>query len=340
MIEIIREEKAWNNALEDVDTYDFYHTYQYHQLSNIEDDIPILIKYTEQDILIAIPFLLRKIKGSDFRDLTSVYGYSGPLSSNIPRKFNNAKFRDAFFKCMMDSGIVSVFSRLNPYIPNQDIILKNLGDTIYHGVVVNVDLWLSQDQQKKQYSSRLRTHINKSRRNCDLKYAETEEEIDEFIDIYYENMKRVNADKGYFFSRAYFKNLLLSNKFKPYLLLALNKENREIIGGCLFVITNNIVQYHLGATRSDSLQLMPTKLLLDEIRLVGNKEGGRYFNLGGGVGAVKDSLYDFKFSYSKDVKDFKLWKYIVDFENYFSLVSPAQAQENISFFPRYRYFKS
>ena len=40
MIEIIKDEKSWRDQLSLVEHIDFYHTYDYHQLSKEEDETP------------------------------------------------------------------------------------------------------------------------------------------------------------------------------------------------------------------------------------------------------------------------------------------------------------
>jgi len=50
--EIIKEKKKWQKVLGSVEMYDFYHTYDYHQLAKSEGEEPILIKYQEGDYIL------------------------------------------------------------------------------------------------------------------------------------------------------------------------------------------------------------------------------------------------------------------------------------------------
>ncbi|MEP2058219.1 MAG: hypothetical protein ABJJ05_10465, partial [Maribacter litoralis] len=68
-----------------------------------------------------------------------------------------------------------------------------------------------------------------------------------------------------------------------------------------------------------------------------------YLNLGGGRGGSnEDSLFRFKSGFSKEFKNFKLWKYIVNHEVYDKLTTdhlnkfPGVDKNDISFFPKYR----
>jgi hypothetical protein len=199
------------------------------------------------------------------------------------------------------------------------------------------------DTQERAYQSRLRTYVNKARRLCRIKKATTKEEISLFIEMYYENMRRVNAKAHYFFERQYFFDLLKSNSFKAEILLAVYNETDEVIGGALFIKEGNIVQYHLSGSREEYLYLNPIKLLIDEMRIIATSEHYTYFNLGGGVGSREDSLFQFKSCFSKNYKDFKVWKYIVNKEVYNELVEKKQKRDQtklneacLNFFPSYR----
>ena len=68
--------------------YDFYHTWYYHSLDQTGD--PFLFIYEESNNFIAFPLLDRKIEDSDLSDLTSVYGYTGPISNLKFEELNDA----------------------------------------------------------------------------------------------------------------------------------------------------------------------------------------------------------------------------------------------------------
>ncbi len=334
-IEVIKEKKQWDALLNEFEFYDFYHTYDYHYISKPANETPVILKYSENDILIALPLLIRNIENTNYKDATSVYGYAGPLAKGNLDAFDNVNFREALNNYLKENNIISVFSRLNPYIPYQYHVLNHLGGVMPKGKVVNIDLALDKITQRQRYQSRLKTHINKSRRHCYIKKASNSKDFQDFIEIYKENMDRVKAKKSYYFNEDYFEKLSSSKDFETETLLAIHKESEKVIAGCMFIKTNNIVQYHLSGTRQDYLHLTPSKLLIDEMRLAANNQDYTIFNLGGGLGGShEDSLFKFKSSFSKDFKDFNLWKYIVNKEAYEHL-SKNKAQDCL-FFPLYR----
>lgn len=336
-IEVIKNRKDWNAFLSLVGAYDTYHTYDYHIISKSDDETPILLKCEHSGILIGIPFLVRNIKGTQYKDLTSVYGYTGPISKGIAANFDNSSFKSEIAKFLKSNNFVSAFSRLNPYIPNQSRILNDLGQIVTRGKVVNIDITKNIETQRSHYQRRLKTYINKSRRNCEVKKGTTKKDLKEFISIYYENMKKVDADGFYFFDELYFEKLFSSKDFTTEILLAIDKDTNETIAGCLFMISNGIVQYHLSGARNAFLDKAPTKLLIDEMRIIATNKGCSFFNLGGGIGGnFDDSLFRFKSTFSKDFKDFHLWKLIINLDVYSELVYKAKTIENFEYFPMYR----
>ncbi|HUH47071.1 MAG TPA: hypothetical protein VLZ54_07975, partial [Arenibacter sp.] len=58
-ITIIDKKHDWDALVGSFEYSDFYHTYEYHQIAKGESDYPILMKYVEDDRIIALPLLLR-----------------------------------------------------------------------------------------------------------------------------------------------------------------------------------------------------------------------------------------------------------------------------------------
>lgn len=335
--EIITKKRDWDLLLKDIGNYDFYHTYDYHNLAAANGENPILIKYIENDVIIGLPLLIRDIYSTIYKDATSVYGYVGPISKGIDNDFNNTNFINQLYSYFNDNNIISVFSRLNPYISKQGHILSGVGDLTPQGKVVNIKINTPLDEQKSEYRNRLKTYINKARRDCSVKIAESESDLKTFIELYYENMDRVKAKKYYYFSKNYFEKFVKSNDFNTTILLVTHNETNEIIGGSMFITTNSIVQYHLSGTKNEYSKMNPTKLLIDEMRIIATQQGHSCFNLGGGLGGRDDdSLFHFKSSFSKDFSQFYLWKWITNEEVYDELVMAKAENVKENYFPLYR----
>ncbi len=349
-IEIITQKKDWDDFLKSVNNYDFYHTYDYHHISKSESEDAILIKYTNNDIYIGLPLIIRKIPDTDYYDATTVYGYSGHIGSKMPLDFDTTNYEHYLLEFLHKHNIISVFSRLNPYIKFQNILFSKLGESSkfndtnyfgelsYLGKIVNINLTESLDEQRTRYSRRLKTHLNKANKNLSLKIAETKEDLQVFKTLYHNNMKRINAKKYYFFSDTYFDKFITTKDFKTEILFAIDNETKKIIAGSMFVKTNKIVQYHLSGADENYLHLNPTKFIIDQMRIRATNEGFEVFNLGGGLGAnEKDSLFQFKSLFSDEYHPFFVWKLIANQKVYKELCKKNNIDyKSSSFFPLYR----
>lgn len=343
MLQTIEDADLWRKTISEFPTYDFYHTWDYHQLSKKEGETPILFYFKQENIYIALPLLKRPIPDTDYFDLTSVYGYAGPLSKGIDQNFDNSTFAKGFAAFMNENSIITIFSRLNPFIPMQEFVLKGIGRIETLGPMVNVDLTLDLDTQRTKYSKTTKRYVNRLRRTCDIVKASTKEDVNKFIDLYTQTMERVDAKDYYFFDEAYYHRFMESRDFNVDLLMVKLKETGALICGAMMVKTNNIVQYHLSGTSSEYLNITPLRLLIDETRIQATNNGFKYFNLGGGLGSQEDSLFYFKSSISKDTRDFSVWKYVVNPEIYTELSRKKRMQiedksefDKSTFFPSYR----
>lgn len=193
MITEIKDAQQWAQILGSADHYDFYHTYDYHHISKSKGEEPVLLLYTEGEIQIAVPLLLREIVNSDLYDATSVYGYSGPVSRNLTVGFDNRNFKNELREYLISGKIVSVFSRLNPFVPNQLDILSGIGDINIAGQVAYIDMTKDAIGQRRDYNRRLKTQLNGIKRNTFVRKAENQEDFHDFVSIYCESMDRVGA---------------------------------------------------------------------------------------------------------------------------------------------------
>jgi lipid II:glycine glycyltransferase (peptidoglycan interpeptide bridge formation enzyme) len=334
MIQAIEDKQDWDDFISSFEDADLYHTYAYHFLDK-GNAKPVLIKYVQGNVCIGLPLLIRKISGTSYCDATSVYGYAGPIYKNVSEEFDNTHFKNELLDYLTSINVVSVFSRLNPFLSKQDKILQGIGDIEEKGPIVAIDLKKSIELQRQGFSRRLKGQLNKSRRYCTIKSMETTDDIQEFIKVYHENMDRVNAKPMYYFDDKYYFDLFNCSGFKTQGLMAYHNETGDVIGVGLFIYRNSVVHYHLSGTKNEYLSLMPTKLLIDEMRLRATQMGMGYLNLGGGLASSEDSLLKFKSSFSKDLWQFKVWELIVLPEVYKELTQGRNLQEQ-RFFPLYR----
>jgi hypothetical protein len=301
---------------------------------------PILCVAFQDSDFIAMPLLLREIEETDLFDCTSVYGYCGPVS-NLPfeniSKDHISYFQSELLSFFKKNHIVSVFSRLHP-IYDQNPVFENFGIIRMINKTVAIDLTLPKEEQFSKYRLVHKQLIRRLKENgFSVIQASTNKEIDYFIQIYYDLMNRVGADSSYFFDKEYFYQMLDNSCFESKLLLA--KKENEIAGGAIFTFVNSIMQYHLSAETLKYRDQSPTRLIIDEARLLGCEYNMRFLHLGGGLhGNSEDSLFKFKKGFSDIFFDFKGWQLVVDHSKYSYLIDffGIDTQKKTDYFPIYR----
>ena len=317
--------KEWEYILSLVKSYDFYHTAFYHQLD--KSGKAKLLVFQEGNKVMALPLILRKIEGTPFQDISSTYGYGGWIRSqgtNFPEV--SEIMQDYFHK----EKIVSAFSRIHPIIEGADLF--PVGTVENSNLTLGIDLSLDPLLQRRSYSRSVRRSINKSRKSgIQVKISKSVEDARLFFAIYQDAMLRLNAPSHLFFPSEDFEHLIQSTDFETFILLA--ELSGTTIGGAMFVICNEFMEYHLGAMVETYKQYSPLKLLIDEARLIGNEKNLSVLHLGGGYGGKNDNLYIFKQRMSSLIYTFKTWKWIVNEDIYNELSS---GKDYTNYFPLYR----
>ena len=334
----IEDKAAWTGIINQAAAYDFYHTWYYHNLDSPE--AARLYVYEEGSHFIAFPLVKRGIPGTEYFDLTCVYGYTGPISDcpfDLQDEAFLARFRRSFLDTLNEEKIVSVFSRLHPFF-KQDLLLEEFSGLFPNGKSVAIDLRVPIEVQRAAYHKSYRQQIRILReKGYQVQESKSAEAIKTYAEIYTENMKRVGASDYYLFTPSYFEQLLASKEYESKLMLVYL--NDEIVSGGVVICTNKIMQVHLMSTRTEHLNFSPPKLVVDETSMLGRSQGYEFINLGGGLNFKEDSLFKWKAGFTKLFMDYNSWRFIANQSVYDELLAEKglRADMNIDFFPLYRY---
>ncbi|RIV74400.1 GNAT family N-acetyltransferase [Flagellimonas aequoris] len=337
MLKVVTKKKEWDHVVDSFDKSDFYHSYDYHQACLKEKEAAKLLVYKASGATIALPLLVRPINGSGYFDAASVYGYAGPLVSQLNEDFNFVEWKTRMLSYFTENKIVSVFSSINPFVEHQMELLSIFGEIEKLGDIVFFDLERPQTHFK-DYSKTTKRYIKRNENLFDIREGKSEEDARKFIKIYYRSMDRIQADSQYYFNLEYFMDLLNSKSCDAYFVFA-TKDNGKEISAAFIVRTNQIIQYHLSGTLDKYRHLSPVRTIIDHVRKKGIAENSKFFNLGGGVGSKNDTLFEFKASFSKNRTPFKVWKFIANSEVYHQLCReypPIQDLDKPNYFPKYR----
>ncbi len=336
----------WDECMEQVD-HDFYQTSDFHRLSEFAGEGEAwLAVLSGPGTRILWPFMLREVpcpKGgdSDLYDVTSVYGYSGPL---VCRSGADPDFMDSALQSLHDFwnsiGVISVFTRFHPLLNSEVAQLlgaKRLGST------VAIDTTLSIDEIRGGYRRQLKQQIRRCvEANVHVQHDPEWRHLDDFISFYYETMLRNEALPYYFFSAEYIRRLKK----------ALGERGRLVVASCngspasiaLVIENKEIVNIHLLGNSRLFTKLAPSKLLFDEIACWAHNRGAKYVHLGGGRGnRSDDSLFRFKAEFSKLSFPFHVGRWILNQEAYTACHAKRMAEAaswglalTPDYFPAYR----
>ncbi len=329
--EKISNKQDWRNALSLTERFDFYHTWDFHEISQKNGEgNPVLFKISGQNSCLLVPLLERKIPNTLYKDLTSVYGYPSPLVYGDASKDEIVSMWNCFTRHLIDSGYISLFTRLHPLVTPEDIV-DLCG--IFSGKVVVIYLSLSQGEQIRGYRKGHKYDINTlKKKEVDCYYSNDEESLHFFILNYEATMRSLNASSMYFFPEFYYRDLLKTSHFETRIYSCKYKDT--VICSGLFIFCGEIVQYHLSGSNPEFYKLAGTKMMIDKVRTDACHEGKKCLVLGGGLGAGEDNLFKFKSGFSKQTEDFNVIKLILNQEVYDELSSTCS--QHTDYFPKYR----
>lgn len=331
----IDRQQQWESEMGLISARDFYHSFSYNAYYSKKNEIPVLFCFRQAGYTIIFPLILRETAHNGYFDITSVYGYAGPLCSHsvIPVDVVT-KFTESLNQYYLDNNVVSAFCRLHPSFKNESL-LEGIGEVLPLSETVFIDLTVPLDVQKRQFRKGVKSDLSKLCREGYSVFEDTgKQHIGEFVEIYNENMVRVGARPDYFFDDAYY-NMIFNSPDIDSKLFFVVKDNVKVAAS-IFVFTGDIIQYHLSGTRGDYLKNSPVRLIIDHVRIYGTENGYKELHLGGGVGSSEDSLFKFKAGFSDCRHQFKVWRHIVNPIIYNQLVKEHNPHPNSTYFPLYR----
>lgn len=315
---------------------DFYHLAGYHRLAEQGGQRARLLAWQEGDDHLALPLVLRPIPGrAGALDATSVYGYCGPIASRPdPPAEALARFRQALAGYLAERGVVSLFTRLHPLIP-QHGLLAGLGECRRLGATVSIDLTAAADERRRGYRTNHRRDIRRlEARGIRCGRDERWTHFDAFERLYRETLDRLGADGDYYFDGAELRALRRVEGGGAELFVCL--DGGEVACAGIALRYQHTVGYHLSGTAERFVGQAPLKLLLDGMAAWGATVGAKRLHLGGGLGGRRDGLFHFKRGFSDCEHDFRVWRWVIARENYAELCRAHGRDPDDPYFPAYR----
>ncbi|GMQ54746.1 peptidoglycan bridge formation glycyltransferase FemA/FemB family protein [Halopseudomonas aestusnigri] len=331
-LEVISDGEKWKELLSKIGKYDFVHTYDFHKISEENGEgSPVLFAVFDSDKLLACwPALKRQIPGTDYVDLSCVYGYGGPVFAvGVTAK----NILPIFFEGMKCFGAVTLFSRMHPVLVSD--IEDNASRGEYLGDVVVLDVNKGQSYIDFYRGGHRREIVNSFKKGLAIKVDWDCSDLASFQNIYQGAMLGLNARDYYFFSAEYFKRLAEAKDFKVIIIFA--EYEGAKIAASMFIVANNIMQYYLSGTDYRFRNLAASKAIIAKAHELADEMGLSCLILGGGVGSSKDSLFRFKAGFSDNYQPFYVIKKVLDEEIYRGLCADKEVStDTAGHFPPYR----
>lgn len=332
---------TWREPLRSQLETDVYFLPEYHRVYELNGDgIAKAFVAQDRDKLLFYPFLVRPIEAVldeplavRWYDIETVYGYTGPLSNSGDTRFLSDAW-GMFSEWCRDNSIIAEFVRFSPLLNNHAIASPHCKVSFDRQTVL-VDLETSETALWNHYSSAHRNMIRKALKNSlECHEVDPARAMNTFMDLYYQTMQKNSANRYYFFSEAYFGNLmaLLGNRLK----LFTTHQGDLVVAASLVLAHDHTIHYHLSASRQGYQKFAPTDLLLHTISLWGMENGFRRFHLGGGRTAHEDdALLKFKSGASRARCRYYTGRTVHNPAAYEDLCSRWMSSANVSVRPDY-----
>ena len=299
-----------------------------------------ILVQSSDDILL-IPVIQRQLSAGLW-DATSPYGYAGYLSSRSDDRFLNDALRAVRLQIGVE-GCVSLFLRLHPVLNQQQV--SEADATVTHGPTVIVNLEQSHGEWWQSVRKSHRYEISRAQRaGMIIRTTQDVSDFNTFAGLYRETLERLSASSYYLAPTTYFYDLL--TKFEGKIQLWVAEVDKTIVAGSMFALAESaqIAQYMYSATATEFRSLQPSKAILAAfIQHALRARSAAVLHLGGGVGAGRDGLLDFKMGFSGSTLDFRSARFVIRPEEFRSLTEyhlgkpSAQVFSDCSgFFPNYR----
>src|SRR5690606_22774238 len=154
-------------------------------------------------------------------------------------------------------NIVSAFSKLNPFIREQNAILDNLGEIETIGELVYFDQQMDDETQRSHFNRNTRQNLRKLRQVSSVIEGRSSQDIETFIQIYHATMDRLNAKKVFYFGHEYFKELMDSKLVDCKILFAVHNDTKDVIAAAFLTRSQEICQLELMGTNAEYFNLGP-----------------------------------------------------------------------------------
>lgn len=304
-----------------------------------------LFVYREGNESVVYPFLLRKVNlipgldgklEQDLYDITSPYGYGGPLATPGADRQTLSNFYQKFSDFCAENNIITEFVRFHPLLGNHAFLTGHI-EVERISSVICVNLEASEQEIWSGYERNNRKNIKKAyREGLEVILEEAPAHFADFIHIYNKTLARNQAGRFYYFNESFYD--YIHEKLRGNFLYAYTLKGGRVISTELLLCNDTYIHSFLGGTQEEFFEFRPNNILKHEVVKWAKKKGIRYFLLGGGY-REGDGIFRYKRSFaSGGVLSFYIGKKVHDHAAVSRLenILGGSKEDLRSYFPSYR----
>lgn len=298
-----------------------------------EDRIFAAVYSADNGAHIFYPFIRRPIAGGEQSDITSPYGYGGPVTFGAELHATDAtEFWEMFDGWAAREGVVSEFVRFRVFESEQ---VPYPGKRIKRQNNIVVPLAQPEEELWRSFEAKVRKNVSKAlRQGVTVSIDANGEQFAQFNKIYLATMERRDAAAGYLFPTEFFSSIHrnLAGQF-AYFYAHLDGAT---VSTELVLVSSRSVYSFLGGTLPEAFPQRPNDLLKFEIMQWAKAQGKEFFVLGGGF-APGDGIERYKRAFAPEgSRDFFTGQRIFDEDAYDLLCKGTNFSSDSAFFPAYR----
>ncbi len=340
----VSEKEKWNQIVTSFVDYDVFYLHEYvlaFMNENKKNGEPILLLYENgNDRAMNVVFkrdvatdekFQGKIPEGEYYDLVSPYGYGG-FWGNIS---DYDSLNQAYNQFCVSKHYICEFVRFELF-SDYHIHYDGETETRTHNVVRSLEMPL--DEMWMDFKQKVRKNVNKANSyGLQIVIENSDDHLQDFLDIYYSTMERSNAENEYYFSTKFYETV---SSMKNNIMFFHVMYEEKIVSTELVIYGSENAYSYLGGTNREYFELRPNDFLKYEIIKWAKGKGLKNFVLGGGYGS-DDGIFQYKTCLAPNgIVDFYIGRKIFDEEKYRKLVE-IRAMDNpdcveSSYFPRYR----
>ena len=298
------DRKEWNElinqSLEGVQ--DLHFSPEYLNIYEVTYGVKALcLKKKLNDGFLYQPLILRKIPNTNYSDITSVYGYGGPISTkNCKLKIDDLIGFENEFRIWANSiNAVSEYCLLHPLLGDfQKKLITVNTEVKFRKKIINLDLSSSLASIWSRIEERQRKAILTAKKKG-IRIEKINGNQDDFLEFhrqYIKTMEDVGASNFWYFPENYFSNCSSCLGTKKVIILKAI-DNGHAIASAIHLYSNNNLYYHFSCSIKEERKKNAMPLLLFESILWAKSMGIKNFHMGGGRTDGEDELFTFKRSF-------------------------------------------